>query len=68
MATETALAWVVDFKAEAAQPYTAAELTSLRAWAETVDRVNATKQWPPGTLQGLLDKARAEDNKRYERH
>ena len=64
---KTALAWVVDFKAKAAQPYTAAELARLQAWAETVDRINATKQWPPGTLQDLLDKARAEDNERYER-
>ncbi len=68
MATETELAWVADFKAKAAQPYTAAELTRLRVWAETVDRVNAKKQWPPGTLQDLLDTARVEDNKRYERH
>ncbi len=67
MATETELAWVADFKAKAARPYTEAELARLRAWAETVDRINATKHWPPGTLQSLLDKARAEDNERYER-
>ena len=66
MAIKTELAWVAEFEAKAVRPYTEAELARLRAWAETVDRVNATKQWPPGTLQGLLDKARVEDNERYE--
>ena len=66
VAIKTELAWVADFKAKAAQPYTEAELARLRAWAETVDRINAAKRWPPGTLQGLLDKARVEDNERYE--
>ena len=67
VAIKTELAWVAGFKVKAAQPYTAAELARLQAWAETVDRVNARKHWPPGTLQGLLDKAHIEDNERYER-
>lgn len=66
MATKTKPAWVEEIERQAAQPYTPDELARIRAWVETVERINAGKRWPPGTLQALLDKARAEDDERHE--